>query len=296
MKIAVTGLSGLLGRTLLDTWQSKHELIDLYHTHPIKDDSIQHIPLDLLDEKSIAKTFKMVSPDVIIHMAAMTHIDRCEEDKPNAQNGVVWKINVDATRAIATYAANTGSHLVLLSTECVFDGEQTMYAEHAGKNPKNWYGRTKSAGEDAATLAGADLSIVRSVVAYRPVDTSTVFGKIVAAYKKGKRFPVVSDQFFMPTYAEDITWAIEQISNNHYKGIFHVVPPSPTTPLAFAVEIGKHFGFDISLVFGQTLQEYFGTKRAKLRLKHACLDARLTSKVLGKNARTLQDILRKLPQ
>ncbi|HAV15431.1 MAG TPA: hypothetical protein DCX25_03810 [Candidatus Pacebacteria bacterium] len=294
MNIAVTGFSGLLGRTLQDCWHGDDIFVDMYHRHPTDKQHIQHISLDLLDQKNIVQTLRQVHPDVIIHMAAMTHIDACELDKQQGKAGAVWKINVDATRAIGTYAAETGAHVVYLSTECVFDGEKDMYKEHEEKHPKNWYGETKSEGENALLSLGIDLSIIRSVIAYRPMDSTTVFGKIVDAYKKGIKFPAVSNQFFMPTHAEDIISAIEHITHNHLFGTFHIVPPEHITPLSFALEIGTHFGYDTSLVYGQTLEEYFGIERAKLRLKHACLDAALSQKVLGKSARIVREVLRKL--
>lgn len=290
MTIAVTGLSGFLGQQLVQHWSGKHELIDLYNRAPTVAKNMRHVHLDLLDRFDMVRTLKPLKPDLLIHLAAMTHIDACQTDKPHGKKGVVWQINVQGTKTLAEYAAAVGVHFIYLSTECVFDGESQSYAEHDVKHPKNWYGETKSRGEDALVASGAHSSIVRSVVAYHPLVASTMFGKIVAAYKKGKPFSVVSDQLFMPTYVGDIVLGIEKIAQDAAEGVFHIVPTQQMTPLEFAVEIGEQFGYDTSRVSGKTLQEYFGTERAALRLKHACLESAESRKRLGVTARTVRQV------
>ena len=120
MNIAVTGFSGLLGRTLQDCWRGNDTFIDMYHRHPVNMPNIQHVSLDLLDRKNMIQTLRQIHPNVIVHMAAMTHIDACELDKKQGKAGAVWNINVDATQAIGMYAAETGAHVVYLSTKYLF--------------------------------------------------------------------------------------------------------------------------------------------------------------------------------
>jgi dTDP-4-dehydrorhamnose reductase len=295
MKIAVTGLSGLLGRSLLRSWNPDDVLIDLYHTTPAVSTSSLRAHLDLTQRSTIQSTLERVQPDMIVHMAAMTHIDACERDKEHGKHGIVWQINVEASKEIGNYAAVHNVHLLLLSTECIFDGTQESYKEQSEKHPKNWYGQTKSAAEDVLLSLGLELSILRSVVAYHPTEPATIFGKIVSSYQEGKRFPVVSDQYFTPTYVEDITAAIQTIIKRRLLGIFHVAPSDHLTPQSFALEIGKHFGYDTSLVQPQTLLEYFGNERASLRLKHACLDATASQKTIQRNAQTVKEVLYTIP-
>ena len=84
MKIAVTGLSGFLGYYLLKTnFFSDFDLIDLHRDK-----------LDLIDSKNIAAILEKLDPDVILHLAAKTHIDNCENDKALGSQSETWKTNV----------------------------------------------------------------------------------------------------------------------------------------------------------------------------------------------------------
>ena len=65
-----------------------------------------------------------IEPEVIIHSAALTDVDRCEREKELA-----YKMNVEGTRAIATAAEKAGSFLIYISTDYVFDGQRGMYRE-----------------------------------------------------------------------------------------------------------------------------------------------------------------------
>ncbi len=81
--------------------------------------------------------------DTVIHLAAKTHIDACEKDRPLGRNGEAWKDNVDATRKIVEFCRLGKKKLIFLSTECVFDGKKEKYYEKDNPNPINWYGATK---------------------------------------------------------------------------------------------------------------------------------------------------------
>ncbi len=67
---------------------------------------------------------RKVGPEVIIHSAALTDVDRCERE-----NELAYKMNVEGTRAIAMAAEKAGSFLVYISTDYVFDGMRGMYRE-----------------------------------------------------------------------------------------------------------------------------------------------------------------------
>jgi dTDP-4-dehydrorhamnose reductase len=181
--------------------------------------------LDLDDPYTGSALVDRDKPDLVIHTAAMTDVDHAGRDPGLAmrRNGVAVSVLAQACREI-------GAKFMLISTNEVFDGERTDgqgYLEDDDTNPRNPYGASKRAGEEAALEAyeGTDgLWIVR---------TSWLFGppgadfpeKITAASDKypDSPLPVVSDEIGAPTYTLDLARAIYELVERTDSGIYHLV-------------------------------------------------------------------------
>ncbi len=181
--------------------------------------------LDLDDPASGADLVDRCQPDLVIHTAAMTAVDQAAREP-----SVAMRRNGEAVGALARACREIGSGFVLISTNEVFDGERDDgrgYREDDATGPRNAYGQSKLAGEQAAREAfdGRDgLWIVR---------TSWLFGppgadfpeKITAASDKYADTPlsVVSDEIGAPTYTLDLARGIYQLVERTPGGIFHLV-------------------------------------------------------------------------
>lgn len=293
--IACTGLSGVLGKFFLreSSFFKANQVVELFNTKPTTNNS-QQVQLNLLKTDTIIPTLKKINPDIVLHLAAVTHIDACEVDRVHGEAGKVWQTNVVATKKISQYCKQAGKKLLFMSTECVFDGEQTSYSESALQNPKNWYGITKTEAEKYIQKNNPTAAIIRGVVAYHPADTtsSTIFGKLQKNLKSGLPFSVVGDQFFTPTSINDIISSVEVILEQNLAGVFHIAPQTTTTPFAFAVELATGLGYDATTISKTTLRKYLGKERAAIRLKHAVLDSNATEKKLGITFKTLKQALK----
>ncbi len=294
-KIAITGLSGVIGKGLLSMFPAENwDVIDLFHTSPsYKSKNIQSIKVNLLNDSEVQTALETSKPDYILHMAAATHIDECQKDKIHGKNGKVWKLNVEATKSIITAAKKIGSTVVYLSTESVFgQSKQSCPLEMATRNPVSWYGFTKAVAEEEVIELGDRGVILRSVVAYS-LDRSipTIYAQMANEFLKGENWFAVTDQYFTPTVINDIQNGIYQTLARDLQGVIHIVNPQLITPYHFAKKIAKHLGYDEDLVLPKTLEEYFGLQRAGYRLRYACLDATLSSKKLGFTPQTIDEVL-----
>lgn len=273
--LAITGLSGVIGAALLRHVKTlDYQVYDLYHNrpyagnYPVK----KHIPFDLLQKNGVTRVLESEMPDKIIHMAAVTHIEACESDKQNGKNGVVWKTNVEGTRAVAEFAQKNNTPVIFLSTECVFDGKNEFYDESSIKNPINWYGRTKSEAEDILLSTCSRATIIRAAIAYHKHDgKKTLFGKMQHNLRNNLKIHAVSDQFITPTYTYDLTRIIHEFIKNGATGIHHVSCNQSVTPFEFAHMIANSYGYTPSLIQKVTLDEFYGRQQAALRPRHACL-------------------------
>lgn len=293
-KIAITGLSGVVGQVLSEELPSAMQFIDLFHNvRYLGSRKIsEHVAFDLLNRKSIPEILDKVEPDIIIHMAAVTHIDVCESDRKNGKKGITWATNVLGSYAIAKYCARNKIPLVFLSTECVFDGESEFFSEDAKKNPKNWYGATKSEAEDLILSSGAPAAIIRSVVAYHLNDNSkTIYGKILNTLQSQDDIVAVHDQLFTPTYTYDIVSGIRKVVEKNLRGVYHVAPKRVLSPYDFALLVASKNKYNHTSVKKITLKSYYDAERAALRLQNSCLLGEKSIKALGFIPKNPEEIL-----
>jgi dTDP-4-dehydrorhamnose reductase len=291
-RIAITGLNGVIGKKLADALTSDSFVIDLYHNTSSKNKANKRIFLDLSKKRNIAKALDEAMPDIIVHMAAITHIDGCEDDRKKGKEGIVWKVNVEGTNEIARFASKNNVPIIFLSTECVFDGKKEYFAENDKKKPISWYGLTKSAAEDAIFESGASFTVIRSVVAYHKNDASkTIYGKILAGLKKNSKVLMVDDQLFTPTYTKDIVKAINKVIDKNVKGILHVAPVESISPYSFAKLIAARHKFEEFVVEKTKLKKLYGHEKASLRLKNSSLLSEYSRKILKFKAKSPEKVI-----
>ncbi len=145
MRIAVTGAGGRLGRALIAA------LEDAPFTGPLGPLAWSRPAYDLDDPEAAARCIRQTAPEVVIHAAAWTDVDGCAREPERAM-----RRNALAVAELAEACVRSGTDLVLLSTNEVFDGRRTdgrAYTPEDGPRPGNPYGASKLAGETAAQAA-----------------------------------------------------------------------------------------------------------------------------------------------
>lgn len=132
MKIAVSGHEGNIGRRLVNM-------------------GCAPLPFDVRNPDEIRDILHRVKPDVILHLAAHTSVDFCEENYEEA-----IAVNVFGTSAVCQIAEEVlGEGKVVLVSSCqVFDGESWYRKEEDEPSPVNNYGLTKLAAEGVVQLYG----------------------------------------------------------------------------------------------------------------------------------------------
>ncbi len=141
MKAVITGASGLLGAKLAElATRAGYNVHSLYKSHPCTSSNPEQV--DITDQAAVRKVFADTTPDVVFHTASLTDVDLCEREPKLAM-----KVNGEATGFVARACQETGSYLVYVSTDYVFDGVRGRYSEEDGPAPINAYGRSKLLGE-----------------------------------------------------------------------------------------------------------------------------------------------------
>jgi len=283
MKLLVTGGSGLLGSKIAELAENEYEVFSGYSSH--EPEFGEPVRFDLVNEESVLRALKEVKPDVIVHSAAMTDVDRCEVEK-----NLTYAINVKGTELIADFARKNGCFLVYVSTDYVFDGEKGMYREENDVNPINYYGFTKLLGERACK----SFCIARTCVIYgaRPASGKVNFALwLVRNLEEGKEVKAITDQFVTPTLNTNLAEMILEIVERRIEGVLHLAGATRVSRFEFALEIAKIFGFDESLIKPAKMSEMKWTAK---RPKDSSLDVSKAKKILKKKPMELKTCLHKL--
>lgn len=248
MSILVTGANGLLGQKLVQLLLTKKEPFTATGRGDcrIPLEGIRYRPLDITSPGEVLRVIGEEKPEVVIHTAAMTNVDQCEQDKAGC-----WLQNVTAVENLAVACKAHGSLLVHLSTDFIFDGENGPYTEAALPNPISYYGESKLAAEKVVMESGGNWAIARTVLVYGvafDMSRSNIILWVKKSLEDGKTINVVNDQWRTPTLAEDLAMGCYLIAKKKAKGIFNISGKDLLNPYQMAIATADYFGLDKSLI------------------------------------------------
>jgi len=193
------------------------------------------VPLDIRDSAAILKMVSREKPDVLLHLAAATDVDRCEQEPEEA-----FRSNTAGTQNVAMACLENKIPLILVSTGAVFWGDKPEpYVEFDSPRPANVYGRSKLAGEEIVASLLPDYLIVRAGWMIGGGDRDKKFvGKIVRLMAEGKKsLKVVNDKWGSPTYAKDFLVGIEGLIRKRARGLFHLANEGHCSRYEIALQI-----------------------------------------------------------
>jgi len=247
LKLLITGASGLYGSKLAKLAIERG--IEVYSSD-IQDTSISgnFVKLDISGRAQVGEVFDGIKPDVVVHAATLTDVDKCELNKELA-----WKINVDGTINIAKAAKRLGAFLVYISTDYVFSGEKGYYVESDSPDPVNYYGLTKLEAETVvmSMMPESDFFIGRPSVMY---GSTPAAGKVnfalwvIESLRKGERIKIVTDQWNTPTLNTNLADMTLEVVERRLSGLYHTCGATRVSRFEFAEKIADCFGLDKSLI------------------------------------------------
>lgn len=222
MKILVTGYNGQLGYDVVR--EGIKNGFNMY--------GISREDLDITIEENVYNYVKNVNPDVIIHCAAYTAVDKAEDDKDNC-----WKVNVKGTKYLANVAKEISAKFMYISTDYVFDGEgESPFVEVDIPNPISYYGLTKYKGEKIVEQLLEDRYIIRISWVFG-INGSNFVKTMLRLAEARNELNVVGDQFGSPTYTFDLArLLIDMVQTDKY-GIYHASNEGYCSWAEFAKEI-----------------------------------------------------------
>jgi dTDP-4-dehydrorhamnose reductase len=209
VKILIIGGRGQLGASLKEVWADRDVV------------SPGRLEINITDAGQVREAVRALRPDIVVNTAAIRRPDTCEDQPEQA-----FAVNAIGARHVAMACAETGSALVHISTDGVFDGEKTgPYVEDDAPNPITTYGVTKLAAECFVRNLTPRHYIVR---------TSGLFGgpaeghagnfvlTLLGLSRNGSESRVVTDQLVSPTYTPDLARKIAWLVTTERFGTYHI--------------------------------------------------------------------------
>lgn len=243
MRILITGSNGLLGQKIVGQL-AKASINFLATSKGVNRNpscsNVNYHQMDISNALEIEKVFSTFLPTHIIHTAAMTNVDHCEQ-QPDECN----RINFEAVQLLFHAAQKINAHFQLLSTDFVFDGEKGNYKEEDQVNPLSLYAQSKVNAENYLLASNSiNWSIVRTIIVYGTANNlsrNNIIYWAKDALEKGQELSIIDDQFRAPTWANDLAWACVRICELNKMGIYHISGPETFSIYEIVEKIAQFF-------------------------------------------------------
>jgi dTDP-4-dehydrorhamnose reductase len=273
LKLLITGASGLYGSKLAQLALERG--FEVYSSD-IQAQSVCGTPvkLDVSVKAQVDDVFRRIKPDVVVHAASLTDVDKCELNKDLA-----WKVNVDGTMYIREASERGEAFLVYISTDYVFSGEKGFYAESDAADPQNYYGLTKLIAEEIVQTL-PEFFIARPSVIYGAAPAA---GKVnfalwlIETLRKGERVKIVKDQWNTPTLNTNLAEMTLEAAERRLVGLYHLCGATRVSRLEFAKAIADVFGLDKGLIDKVSSSQFSWPAK---RPADSSLDTSLTQRTL----------------
>lgn len=266
MKILVTGVNGQLG------YDCVRELNERGYTN-VKGIDIDD--LDITNEEAVHKYINEYKPDVVMHNAAWTQVDKAEQ-----MPDYIYQVNSLGPKYIAEACKEVDAKMVYISTDYVFNGlGDKPFEIDDPKEGLSIYGKTKSQGEDFVKNALDKYFIVRISWVFGKNGNNFVKTMLKLADMGKNELNVVCDQIGSVTYTYDLSKLLCDMIETEKYGIYHATNEGYISWAEFAEEIFKQANKNVHVNYVTTL-EY---KRLVPQQADRPLNSRLCKKSLDNN-------------
>ena len=244
MKILITGTNGLLGQKLLHKLRVDN-YVELIATSKGENrvsnkNGYTYISLDVTNKEDVERIILAQKPHVVINTAAMTNVDACEEQKKECD-----LLNIDAVSYLADSCLRIDAHLIQISTDFIFDGEDGPYKEEDMPNPLSYYGLSKLKSEQLLQDHDVQWTILRTIIVFG-IGENLSKGNIVLwakdALAKGESINIIDDQFRAPTLAEDLADICILAARKKALGIFNASGKDIMSIYEIVERVAKYYG------------------------------------------------------
>lgn len=217
-KLLLTGASGFLGWNICEAAKKDWQIHGIVHSAAFAIPHISVHKLNLTDEAALKKIFNEISPHAVMHTAAVSDANYCQQHSKET-----YSINVQLTALFAALCAEKNIPFVFTSSDLVFDGKKGNYNENDLVNPVSKYGEQKVEAERLIRKIYPETAICRMplMVGDGGPASKGYLSSFIAKLKNGEPQKLFIDEYRSPlggmSAAKGLLLAVKK-----FKGIYHL--------------------------------------------------------------------------
>ena len=240
--VVLTGASGLLGRYFCQQLAALKNFIPVAHSHSVSDVSSAQA-VDLRDRGASHALLDSLQPGVIVHAAAETNVEKCEENPAEAV-----RTNVDVTSHLVEWITQQtkATMLVYISTDQLYQGAGPH--DESKICPRNVYALTKCVAETIVRSCQNHLILRVNFVGWSSRGVGFV-NWLVQRLQRGESVTLVDDVKFNPLAAAHVVKVILQLIGQQVEGTYNLGAAGQVWSKAeFGLRLGRELGLDLSSI------------------------------------------------
>ncbi|MGC9525607.1 MAG: SDR family oxidoreductase [Limnospira sp.] len=241
-KLLVTGASGFLGWNICQVAKLKWDVYGTYNSREVSFHGITFIQTDITNFADLKRLFQDVEPDAVIHAAAHSKPNFCQQHPQES-----YLINVTASLNIASLCADADIPCAFTSTDLVFDGLNPPYRESARVCPINIYGEQKVEAERGMLIRYPKTAICRMPLMFgmaSPCAESFIQG-FIRNLKAGKRLNLFVDEFRTMVGGETAVMGLLLAIEKRIEGRLHLGGKERISRYNFGKLMAEVLGFPV---------------------------------------------------
>ena len=258
-RILVTGASGMLGATLVKLLKNDFIVYATGNSN-FKNQYYNYMKFDLSSE-DYHELFEWSKPDIIVHCAALTNGNFCEENPDKA-----FLINSESVSKLVKFSKNNVK-IIYISSDAVFPSGSSFVNENCITGADSIYGKSKEAGEKKLIESEKNYNIIRTTIVGLNINSNkTGFIEwMLNSSSKNINIKLFDDVIFTPISIWDFSYEINYIiKSNLTKGIYHISGKDKLTKFEFGMKLLSSLGYNTKNISAGKITNFpFRAKRKK---------------------------------
>ena len=241
IKTAIIGASGFIGNHLINKYKSKYP--DCIGT-TFSSDKKNLLKFDLKNPDIKPLDLERTGHKAVIITSFKANIPYCENEPNKA-----YKVNVEGMLQLIKNLSQTSLKIIFLSSEYVFDGNEGKYSDNHPKDPKTAYGKHKKIIEDEIKNLTDNFLVLRLSKMYGLTrGDKTILDEAANLLNQKKEILAASDQYFNPTFIDDLVKAIIDIQEKNLRGYINVCAPETWSRFEMWTQLAQIMNKNINLI------------------------------------------------
>jgi len=289
IRTLITGGSGLLALNWASALRDKYSITLGLHQQQVSLIGVSAVRLNLESLDRLVKQFEVLQPQIVIHAAGLTSIEKCESDPILArQLNVLLAINMAKVCAIFKVP------FAHISTDHLFSGHNAFSDEDLPISPINIYGSTKAEAELRVLEENPDALVIRTNFYGWGTSYRQSFSDfIIRTLRAEKELELFDDVFYTPIVAEALAQTTHDLIAMKAGGIFNIVGGQRLSKFDFGLKLAKEFDLNKALIKATQISKQSSLVKRPLDMS---LSNKKAVGLLGRDLGTIDDHLSRLRQ